>query len=92
VAVADVFDALASGRVYKQPWPNERALATLRRMSGRKLDRDCVAALAACRDEVEAVQERFRDEPAAGNGDDVLSRAAAAPSSGRAPARPRPCG
>jgi HD-GYP domain-containing protein (c-di-GMP phosphodiesterase class II) len=93
VAVADVFDALASGRVYKRPWRNDRALATLRRMSGSKLDPACVAALAACRDEVEAIQERFRDEPGEDGGlgprEAVrLSPAAAAPSSGRGKARP----
>lgn len=69
VAVADVFDALASGRVYKRPWSNDRALATLRRMSGPKLDAGCVAALAACRDEVEAIQARFRDEAVASAAD-----------------------
>jgi hypothetical protein len=62
VAVADVFDALSSGRAYKPAWPNDQAFATLRRLAGRKLDRDCVQALLACRGEVEAVQERFRDQ------------------------------
>ncbi|HEU5319754.1 MAG TPA: HD domain-containing phosphohydrolase, partial [Methylomirabilota bacterium] len=58
-AVADVFDALASSRVYKPAWPNARAFATLRRLAGRTLDPACVDALAARRQDVEAIQERF---------------------------------
>jgi HD-GYP domain-containing protein (c-di-GMP phosphodiesterase class II)/CHASE2 domain-containing sensor protein len=37
-AVCDVFDALLSGRPYKDPWPLEEALAELRRQRGRHFD------------------------------------------------------
>jgi CHASE2 domain-containing sensor protein len=37
-AVCDVFDALLSGRPYKDPWPLEEALAELRRERGRHFD------------------------------------------------------
>jgi HD-GYP domain-containing protein (c-di-GMP phosphodiesterase class II) len=63
VAVADVFDALTSHRPYKEAWSNDRAFALLREMAGTKFDRDCVEALAAAREEVEAVQQRFREDP-----------------------------
>jgi HD-GYP domain-containing protein (c-di-GMP phosphodiesterase class II) len=59
VAVADVFDALASRRPYKEPWANDDAFAELRRLAEDKLDHDCVEALAARRTEVEAVQRQF---------------------------------
>jgi putative two-component system response regulator len=44
VAVADVFDALVSRRVYKEPWPAEHALAEIRRKAGRWFDPQVVSA------------------------------------------------
>jgi len=38
VAVADVFDALCSRRVYKEPWGEEEVLAEMRKLSGSKFD------------------------------------------------------
>jgi len=38
VAVADVFDALCSRRVYKEPWGEEEVLAEMRKLSGNKFD------------------------------------------------------
>jgi HD-GYP domain-containing protein (c-di-GMP phosphodiesterase class II) len=61
VAAADVFDALASTRAYKACWSNDRAFARLRRLARRTLDPDCVRALVARREQVEQIQERFRD-------------------------------
>lgn len=60
VAVADVFDALTSARPYKDPWSNDEACATLMRMAGEKLDRECVRALIENLDEIESIQEQFR--------------------------------
>ncbi len=45
LAVCDVYDALRSPRVYRDPWSREDALAFLRHSSGRQLDPRCVAAL-----------------------------------------------
>jgi HD-GYP domain-containing protein (c-di-GMP phosphodiesterase class II) len=61
-AVADVFDALTSRRVYKAAWTNEEAFAVLQKMSNAKLDRDCVNALINNLDKVLAIQQQFRDE------------------------------
>jgi HD-GYP domain-containing protein (c-di-GMP phosphodiesterase class II) len=61
VAVADVFDALTSRRPYKEPWSNDQAFANLLEIAGSKFDRDCVAALLRKREEVERIQERFKD-------------------------------
>lgn len=63
VAVADVFDALTSRRPYKEAWSNDRAFEILAQLAGERLDRDCVAALAAHRDEIEAIQRRFSEDP-----------------------------
>lgn len=62
VAVADVFDALTSQRPYKQAWDNEQAFATLLRMAGHQLDRDCVEALLLRRKDVEQIQNQFRED------------------------------
>jgi HD-GYP domain-containing protein (c-di-GMP phosphodiesterase class II) len=61
-AVADVFDALTSRRVYKAAWTNEEAFAVLQKMSNAKLDRDCVNALINNLDKVLAIQQQFGDE------------------------------
>jgi len=63
VAVADIFDALTSTRPYKEAWTIEEAFATLRKMAGTQVDRDCVEALISCREEVEQIQRRFREDP-----------------------------
>ena len=61
VTVADVFDALTSERPYKSAWSNDEAFAKLHELAGSKLDAECVAALAANRDQVERVQQLFRE-------------------------------
>jgi HD-GYP domain-containing protein (c-di-GMP phosphodiesterase class II) len=63
VAVADVFDALTSRRPYKKAWSNEEAFAYLQRVAGEKLDRECVEALLAHREEVELIQQLFAENP-----------------------------
>jgi HD-GYP domain-containing protein (c-di-GMP phosphodiesterase class II) len=42
VAVADVFDALCSKRVYKEPWNEEQVLTEIRNLSGTKFDPELV--------------------------------------------------
>jgi len=60
-AVADVFDALTSRRVYKAAWSNQEAFAMLKRLADDKLDRDCVEALLANEGKVKSIQQRFQD-------------------------------
>jgi len=42
VAIADVFDALCSKRVYKEPWSDEDVLKEMRKLSGTKFDPELV--------------------------------------------------
>jgi len=44
-ALADVFDALISERVYKPAWPHEQAVAYVREWRGEQFDAQCVDAL-----------------------------------------------
>ena len=45
VAVADVFDALTHARPYKEPWPEETAVAYVRERSGTQFDPEIVDIL-----------------------------------------------
>jgi HD-GYP domain-containing protein (c-di-GMP phosphodiesterase class II) len=45
LTACDVFDALTSRRAYREPWPEQRALALLRDESGTTFDPVCVEAL-----------------------------------------------
>ena len=62
ISVADVFDALTSRRAYKESWTNDEAFAMLERLSGVKLDGECVQALIKHRDEIEQIQARFVED------------------------------
>lgn len=62
VAVADVFDALTSIRVYKDAWSNDKAFEFLQSMAGSKFNLDCVNALLKCRMEVELIQNKFKED------------------------------
>jgi HD-GYP domain-containing protein (c-di-GMP phosphodiesterase class II) len=59
VAVADVFDALTSKRPYKEAWDIDAAYQELKRLSGTKLDAECVQIMLECRDEIEKIMSSF---------------------------------
>tara|TARA_R110001592_G_scaffold963_1_gene5592 strand:- start:17409 stop:18545 length:1137 start_codon:yes stop_codon:yes gene_type:complete len=61
VAVADIFDALTSTRPYKEAWSNDKAFEAIKNMAGTKLDEECVNALIKNREEVELIQEQFKE-------------------------------
>jgi HD-GYP domain-containing protein (c-di-GMP phosphodiesterase class II) len=42
VALADVYDALCSKRVYKDPWPEDKVLTEIRSLTGAKFDPELV--------------------------------------------------
>lgn len=62
VAVADIFDALTSKRPYKEAWSNADAFSFLKKLAGQKLDQECVDAMVNNQPEVEAIQQRFRED------------------------------
>ena len=58
VAIADVFDALTCRRPYKEPWPFEKAIATIQEESGTHFDPELVDAFMAIKDDVKAFLEK----------------------------------
>jgi response regulator RpfG family c-di-GMP phosphodiesterase len=61
VAIADVFDALATKRTYKQAWPPEVTLAYLKARSGKQFDPELIALFVNYFDQFMEIEERFRD-------------------------------
>ena len=59
MAVADVFDALASPRVYKPAFPLEKALAILQEGSGSQFDPKCVEVFMDSLDEVKMILKKY---------------------------------
>ena len=61
MAVADVYDALISERVYKKAFSHDRAVAILVDGRGSHLDPDVVDAFLAIEEKIKAVADRYRD-------------------------------
>ncbi len=61
VAVADVFDALISRRVYKGAMGVEETMDILHKDAGSHFDPECVAAFSEIMDEVLEIRSRFMD-------------------------------
>ena len=61
MAVADVFDALTSPRVYKPAFPLEKALAILEEGSGTQFDPKCVNAFMDALPEVKQVLRKYQE-------------------------------
>jgi HD-GYP domain-containing protein (c-di-GMP phosphodiesterase class II) len=61
MAVADVYDALTSQRVYKAAIPHEQAIAVIVEGSGRHFDPDVVDAFAGIADQFKIISARYSD-------------------------------
>ena len=61
VALADVFDALSSERVYKQAWSDEKIFALFKEESGKQFDPKLVSIFFEHLDSFLAVRERLRE-------------------------------
>jgi HD-GYP domain-containing protein (c-di-GMP phosphodiesterase class II) len=62
VALADVYDALSSVRVYKEAWDESEVLAKVKEESNRHFDPELVEIFFSSLDVLRAVQRRYRDE------------------------------
>jgi putative two-component system response regulator len=64
MAVADVYDALISRRVYKESMPHEKAVAIMQAGRGTHFDPDIADAFVALQDEFQKIAARFADSDA----------------------------
>ena len=61
MALADVYDALISRRVYKPPFPHEKAVAIIKEGRGAHFDPDIVDAFLRLEGKFRDIAERFVD-------------------------------
>jgi putative two-component system response regulator len=61
MAVADVYDALISRRVYKAPMPHEQAIEIIKAGGGAHFDPDIAEAFGQLAEEIRGIAERFAD-------------------------------
>lgn len=61
VAVADVFDALCSRRVYKDAFGFEASVDIVRKDAGTHFDPQCVEAFLSILEPIRAIQDRFKE-------------------------------
>ena len=61
MAVADVYDALISRRVYKPPFPHEQSVAIIREGRGKHFDPEMVDAFLAIAEAFRAIAARYAD-------------------------------
>jgi HD-GYP domain-containing protein (c-di-GMP phosphodiesterase class II) len=62
VALADVYDALLSKRVYKEAFSEEKALAFIREQAGRQFDPEVVAAFFAIHEVIVAIRSKYQED------------------------------
>ncbi len=62
MAVADVYDALISRRIYKEPFPHAQAVAIMVDGRGRHFDPDILDAFLDIQDDCHAIAQRYTDE------------------------------
>jgi HD-GYP domain-containing protein (c-di-GMP phosphodiesterase class II) len=61
VALADVYDALSSNRVYKEAWTEEDVLLTIKEDSGTHFDPEVVKSFFEVYDQIKAISQRYPD-------------------------------
>lgn len=61
MAVADVYDALISRRVYKEPMPHAQAVDIIRQSAGRHFDPDVAQAFLEIEDTIQAIALAYAD-------------------------------
>jgi len=61
VAIADVYDALCSKRVYKEPWNEEDVLKEMRKLSGSKFDPELVEVFFEVLPSIKHTRDQYQD-------------------------------
>jgi putative two-component system response regulator len=64
MAVADVYDALVSRRVYKSPMPHDDAVKIMLEGRAQHFDPDMIDAFIACQDQFKIIGEKYADSEA----------------------------
>lgn len=62
VALADVFDALSSRRVYKEAWEEDQVLDVIAKESGNQFDPEIVEIFLEKYSVIKSIKERYKDE------------------------------
>jgi len=62
VALADVFDALSSARVYKEPWEEGEVLDLIRKESGAQFDPELVEIFFSILDVIRSIKKRYSSD------------------------------
>jgi HD-GYP domain-containing protein (c-di-GMP phosphodiesterase class II) len=62
VAIADVYDALCSKRVYKEPWGEDEVLAEMHKLSGTKFDPELVDIFFSILPNIKQTQSLYPEE------------------------------
>ena len=64
MAIADVYDALTTARVYKAAWTHEKAIDEIQMLSGSHFDPTIVEAVLDIQNELLSIAQRFKDDEA----------------------------
>ncbi len=62
VAIADVYDALSSVRVYKEAWDESEVLAKIETGAGHHFDPELVDIFFSCLNIIRSIQKRYQDD------------------------------
>lgn len=61
VAIADVFDALISSRVYKDAWTEEDVLKYMREQAGKQFDPELIDSFLSIIDVINAIRNKYKE-------------------------------
>jgi HD-GYP domain-containing protein (c-di-GMP phosphodiesterase class II) len=62
VAIADVYDALVSKRVYKEAWPEEEVIKEITSLAGKHFDPELVKSFVEIHEVIKAVRAKYPDK------------------------------
>jgi HD-GYP domain-containing protein (c-di-GMP phosphodiesterase class II) len=62
VAIADVYDALVSDRVYKEPWDETKVLSLLEKEAGSQFDAELIEVFFSSLGSIRMIRQRYPDK------------------------------